>query len=92
MIGGHFIPACGDALRHVEEALRALCLEGMSIDVRTGVEAPIAPLTLSIADELERIDAAIGPRGRTGLAAMADSVRSALVELEAARQALVGQL
>lgn len=92
MTPADFAPAPCDALRHIEAALEALCIEGISIDARTGERTPIAPLTLSIADELERMDAAIGTKGRTGLAALADAVRTALVELAAAHRALGGRL
>lgn len=74
-----------DAKIHLDEAMRLLTLEawrGYDLDDMEPVE------DFTIAEELERIDRALGPKGQSVFASFADTVRSAYVEIKAARQAL----
>ena len=74
-----------DAKAHLDEAMRFLTLEawrGPSPDQMERVD------DVTIAEELERIDRALGPKGTSLFARLADDVRSAYVEIKAARQAL----
>lgn len=74
-----------DAKIHLDEAMRLLTLEayqGRDLDEMERVE------DFTIAEELERVDRAIGPKGASLFASLGDAVRSAYVEIKAARQAL----
>ncbi len=74
-----------DAKLHLEEAMQLLTLEayrGSDLDEMERVG------DFTIAEELERIDQAIGPKGSSVFAGMGDRVRSAYVEIKAAYQAL----
>lgn len=76
-----------DALRFVEEAIEALTLEvwrGPCPDQMEKVEGP----EYTIAIELDRIDGALGPRGSSMFAAMAENVRQCVIALYAARDTL----
>jgi hypothetical protein len=80
-----------DARIHLDEAMNLLTLECY----RAPADRPLDDSTkwtavedFTIAEELERIDAALGPKGQSMFASIADSVRSAYVEIKAARQAL----
>lgn len=83
-------PVMTDATAYIEEAISALSLElfkGTDADRMEEVQGPEA----SIAIELDRIDAAIGPAGTTIFAALADNIRQAVVALHAAKKALGGR-
>lgn len=74
-----------DAKIHLDEAMRLLTLQawsGRDVDDMQPVE------DFTIAEELERVDRAIGPKGTSMFASLGDKVRSAYVEIKAARQAL----
>jgi hypothetical protein len=74
-----------DARLHLDEAMNLLTLEayrGTDLDNMERVE------DFTIAEELERVDRAIGPKGTSMFAGLADAVRSAYVEIKAAREAL----
>ena len=74
-----------DAKVHLEEAMRLLTLEayrGSGPDDMERVD------DFTLAEELERIDRALGPRGQSMFAPIGDAVRSAYVEIKAAHQAL----
>lgn len=74
-----------DAKAHLDEALKLLTLEawqGRDPEHMERME------DFTIAEELERIDRALGPKGKSIFARLADDVRSAYVEIKAARQAL----
>lgn len=76
-----------DAKVHLEEAMRVLTLEayrGTDLDNMERVE------DFTLAEELERIDRALGPKGASMFAPVADAIRSAYVEIKAARLALGG--
>lgn len=76
-----------DAKLHLDEAMRFLTLEAFRIDL-DGNETEA--LDFTIAEDLERIDRAIGPRGESIFAKIGDDIRSAYVEIKAARAALNG--
>lgn len=74
-----------DAKAHLDEAMRLLVLEawrGSELDDMQPVDH------FTIAEELERVDRALGPKGQSMFAPIADAVRSAYVEIRAAREAL----
>ncbi len=79
-----------DARIHLDEAMSLLTLEAY----RAPADRPSDDLKwekmpdFTLAEELERIDSALGPKGQSMFASMADKVRSAYVEIKAARQAL----
>jgi hypothetical protein len=74
-----------DARLHLDEAMRFLTLEAYR---GTGPDDMQRADDFTIAEELERIDRALGPKGRSVFAGLADCVRSAYVEIKAAREAL----
>lgn len=77
-----------DALVHIESALKALTLEAY----RSGPDGEWTPADhFTIAEELKRVDSAIGPKGESMFARLADSIADAYVELLAARAALEGR-
>ncbi|MFN3371006.1 MAG: hypothetical protein ACK4Z0_05715 [Sphingomonadaceae bacterium] len=69
------------AVVHLEAARRALMVSYERPDGRPGAEG-------SIADELERIDAALGPKGKSLLFALAQSIREAEAEIRDALKVL----
>lgn len=76
-----------DAKLHLDEAMRLLtleCYQGSDLDNMQRVD------DFTIAEELERIDRALGPKGQSMFAKLGDDVRSAYVEIKAARAALEG--
>lgn len=85
------MPRIEDAKIHLDEAMQHLRIEAYRVEFPDDpegrpTETPL--LDFTIAMELERIDQAIGPRGKSMFASLADNVRSAYVEIKAARQAL----
>jgi hypothetical protein len=79
-----------DALAHIGAALDALLIKGERMVLGDSNWRPVPELELSVADEIERIDAAVGRRGQSYLAPIAAEIRVAIVELAAARAALGG--
>lgn len=74
-----------DAIAHLDEAIRALTLEAYRGSGPNDMERSEH---FTVAEELERIDRAIGPKGESMFAAIADNIKAAYVELLAARAAL----
>lgn len=75
-----------NARAHIEEAYRLLtaeCYRGPSPDEMKPVDG-----FCGIVEDLKRIDAAIGQRGRSPFAIMADQIDAAYTEIKAARAAL----
>ncbi|CDZ32186.1 Hypothetical protein NGAL_HAMBI1145_09570 [Neorhizobium galegae bv. officinalis] len=83
----HFKPAriTEDAIQHLDAALKSLCLEAFRGDDIADMR-PVEHFT--IAEDLKRIDSAIGPKGESIFARIADSIQEAYVEILAARAAL----
>lgn len=76
-----------DALAFVEEAIEAISLEmwrGCDPDHMERVEGPECTIVI----ELERIDSALGVKGTSMFAHMAEQVRQCAVALYAARDEL----
>jgi hypothetical protein len=74
-----------DAIEHLNAAIKELCLEayrGHDLDNMEPVEH------FTIAEELKRIDGALGPRGESMFARIADNIQAAYVEILAAKAAL----
>lgn len=76
-----------DALAHITEAHRLLTGEAFKLPVATMQETPLENFCV-IAESLERVDCAIGPRGESMFGQMADTIRLAYVEIIAAKEAL----
>lgn len=74
-----------DAIAHLDAAIKELVLEAYrSTD---GVSfSPVDHFT--IAEELKRVDGALGPRGESMFARLADNIIAAYVEIVAAKAAL----
>lgn len=68
---------------HIAEAFRLLNGEAYRI---TDEGEERAPLFCTIATDLRRIDAAIGPSGSTAFAKMADTIQAVFVEIVAAQE------
>lgn len=80
-----------DARVHLADALSALTINVQNSDTGeegTWREAPAIETTL--AWELERIDRAIGPTGRTMFASIAERIKEAVIAVIAAQRALDG--
>lgn len=81
-----------DALVHLDSALDALTLEAWTAPVRDShrgnawEKVPAIQATLAI--ELERIDRALGPRGKSMFAPIAENIKQAVIEIVAAQNAL----
>ena len=75
-----------DAKIHLDEAIQRLTLECWRGPTPEQCTERVEDFTL--AEELERIDRAIGGKGRSMFALIADDIRSAYVEVKAARAAL----
>lgn len=65
-----------EAIIHLDAAINALRLS--------------AAVPLTIAEDLKRVDAAVGPKGASIFARVADSIDEAYTELMAARAQLIG--
>jgi hypothetical protein len=74
-----------DARIHLNEAIEHLTLEAYRGRDPENMERDY---NFTLAEELERIDRALGPKGSSLLYPMADSIRAAFVEIKAAREAL----
>jgi len=78
-----------EALLAIEEALEALSLESyVSTDGQHWVKGD--PTLCTIGTELERIDAALGPKGSTVFFTMSTDIHRAITALIMARDALRG--
>lgn len=78
-------PRIEDAIAHLKTAKDALTLEAY----RGAGLHDMQPVDhFTIAEELKRIDSALGPRGKSMFASMAESVIEAYVEILAALRAL----
>lgn len=75
-----------DARKHIEEAYKILTGEVYHVAM-TGEETKMEGMCTIVID-LQRIDSAIGPKGESIFAKMADLIQSAYVEITAAREAL----
>ena len=73
-----------NAIHHLDAAIKALCLEAYGADDPADLSA-VEHFT--IAEDLKRIDSAIGPKGKSIFAKVADSIEEAYVEILAAREA-----
>ncbi len=74
----------------IEEAIDALAIE-MYRGTRLDAMQPVDPIEATIAVELERIDSALGPRGQSMFANLAENVKQAMAALHGAKQALSDQ-
>jgi hypothetical protein len=74
-----------DAIAHLDAAKSALTLEAYR-----GVDPEHMERLdhFTIAEELDRIDRALGPKGQSMFASMADTIRETYTEIIAARAAL----
>ncbi len=69
---------------HVESAIKALILEAYSMELDS-----LSPLDhVTISEDLKRVDCAIGPKGESVFARIADRIDETYVELLALREAL----
>lgn len=81
--------SAADAKNHIEEAFKLFTGEvwrGRELDNMKPVEGVCV-----IVMELERFDSAIGGRGQSIFALMAEKIQAAYVEITAARKALEGE-
>jgi hypothetical protein len=74
-----------DARIHLDEAIEHLTLEAYRGRTPETMERDF---NFTLAEELERVDRAIGPAGKSIFFAIAASIRAAFVEVKAARAAL----
>lgn len=75
-----------DAKVHLEASMRALCLEAEVLEQGKDwhqVEH------FTVAEDLKRIDSAIGPKGESIFARIADSIQEAYTEIQAAHACLL---
>lgn len=79
------------ALQHVQEAIEALSVEVWRGTSPENMERVYGP-DCTIAEELDRVDRAIGLRGASMFGKLALSVREAVVALYMAKQALEEEL
>lgn len=77
-----------NALNHIREAHRLLTSEAYCIPSDRPHEEHVMENFCGIAADLERIDSAIGRKGETAFASMAETIRAAYVEIIAAMNAL----
>ncbi len=74
-----------DATAHLDAAIAALSLEAWNVGP-DGHEERISHFT--IAEDLKRVDGAIGPAGESMFARLADAIEEAYVEILAAKRSL----
>lgn len=74
--------------RHVDEAYRLLTGEVYKV-MEDGDSIPVTGIC-SMAWDLQRVDAQIGPKGASMFAKMAETLHAAYVEITAAKNALDG--
>lgn len=78
-----------NAMAFIDEAIAALAIEmyrGSDLESMVAV----SPIEATIAVDLERIDSALGPRGNSMFAPMAEQIKQAMAALHGAKQALEG--
>lgn len=75
-----------DAKAHIDEAYKLLTTEAWRGNSLSDME-PVDGLC-AVVEDLRRIDVAIGPRGKSVFAIMAETVDAAYTEIKAARAAL----
>lgn len=78
-----------DALAHLDAAIDALTNDAVEI-TSWHDELPVELLERTIANDLDKIESAISGKGQTILGLLAAEIRTAVVELVAARAALGG--
>lgn len=76
-----------DAIAHLDDALDALTLEAYR-GQDTGSMERVAPIQATLALELERIDMALGARGQSMFAPIAEEIKRAVIAVVAAQNAL----
>ena len=76
-----------DALAHLDDALDALTLEAYRGPDTDSMER-VAPIQATLAIELERIDMALGPRGQSMFAPIAEEIKRAVIAIVAAQESL----
>ena len=76
-----------DAIAHLDDALDALTLEAYRGQDTDSMER-VAPIQATLALELERIDMALGARGQSMFAPIAEEIKRAVIGIVAARNAL----
>lgn len=81
------MPDLATARAFIDEAIHALSIE-MYRGVDTDRMERVDPIEATIAVELERIDSALGPKGQSMFAPMADNVKQAMAALHGAKDAL----
>ncbi|WP_097091806.1 hypothetical protein [Novosphingobium sp. Chol11] len=79
--------AISDALAHLDDALDALTLEAYRGAGTDSMER-VAPIQATLAIELERIDMALGPRGQSMFAPIAEEIKRAVIAIVAAKESL----
>ena len=73
----------------VDEAIDALSIEMYRAPAHdTDNWSPVDPIEATIAISLERVDSAIGPRGESMFAALAENIKQAMAALHGAKAAL----
>jgi hypothetical protein len=78
-----------DALVHLDDALDALTVEALSS--RSGAPdtwESVPPVQATLAIELERVDRALGPSGKSMFAPLAEEIKRAVIAIIAARESL----
>ena len=85
-------PNISDALAHLNEAFDLLTIEATGIPVDESQPTFQVPrLQFTLGDEMDRVERALSSKGSTLLSGWGDSVRQAVIEIEAARNALKGE-
>lgn len=77
-----------DALIHLDAAIQELTGEAYHVPMGDMERAKKMEGICTIVWDLDRIDAALGPRGQSMFYALARKVETAFVEIQAARKAL----
>ena len=78
-----------DALVHLDDALDALTIEGWRSETgEPGSFERVPQIECTLAVELERVDAALGPRGQSIFAIIAERIKQAVIAVAAAKQSL----
>lgn len=77
-----------DAVVHLDAAIQELTSEAYHVPMGDMERATKMDGICTIVWDLDRIDAALGPRGQSILYAIARKVETAFVEIKAARNAL----
>jgi hypothetical protein len=84
--------AKADALSYLDDALDALTVEAWTAPAsKTHLDEAwerVPPIQATLAIELERIDTALGPRGKSMFAPIAEEIKRAVIGIVAAQNAL----